>query len=56
MSGNDFLGACTIPLSELMADAPKPGANGLYAEGVDGKHDSKEFCVSFLASMIYVQS
>lgn len=55
MSGNDYLGACTLPLSELMADAPKPGANGLYEEGVDGKHDSREFRVSLTVAFITIQ-
>lgn len=47
VSGNDLVGNCTLPLSELVADAPKPGPEtGLYAEGEDGKHEMKQFTVS----------
>lgn len=47
VSGNDMVGSCTLPLSELIADAPKPDpATGLYGEKVDGKHEMKEFTVS----------
>lgn len=44
VSGNDMVGTCTLPLSELIALAPKPDPKtGLYAEGEDGKHETKEF-------------
>ncbi|OCF30786.1 phosphatidylserine decarboxylase [Kwoniella heveanensis BCC8398] len=44
VSGNDMVGTCTLPLSELVADAPKPNAEtGLYDKEVDGKHEMKEF-------------
>ncbi|WWD21646.1 phosphatidylserine decarboxylase [Kwoniella shandongensis] len=44
VSGNDMVGTCTLPLSELVADAPKPDAEtGLYDKEVDGKHEMKEF-------------
>lgn len=44
VSGNDMVGTCTLPLSELMSAAPKPDPKtGLYAEGEDGKHETKEF-------------
>lgn len=47
ISGNDFVGTSTLPLSELVADAPKPDSvTGLYLENVDGKHEMKEFTVS----------
>lgn len=46
VSGNDSVGSCVLPLSELIADAPKPGEKGLYQKNEDGKHDFKEFCVS----------
>jgi phosphatidylserine decarboxylase len=42
-----MVGACKLPLSELVADAPKPNPEtGLYAKHEDGKHDMKEFSVS----------
>ncbi|TXT04887.1 hypothetical protein VHUM_03970 [Vanrija humicola] len=51
ISGNDFVGTSTLPLSELAADAPKPDpVTGLYPENVDGKHDSKEFTLPILTS------
>ncbi|KAK8847556.1 phosphatidylserine decarboxylase [Kwoniella newhampshirensis] len=44
VSGNDMVGTCTLPLSELVADAPKPNSEtGLYGKEVDGKHEMKEF-------------
>ncbi|WVO16689.1 phosphatidylserine decarboxylase [Cryptococcus depauperatus] len=44
VSGNDMVGTCTLPLSELIADAPKPHPEtGLYDKEVDGKHEMKEF-------------
>ncbi|RSH92293.1 hypothetical protein EHS25_008708 [Saitozyma podzolica] len=44
ISGNDMVGTCKLPLSELVADAPKPDPeSGLYAKHVDGKHDMREF-------------
>ncbi|KAJ9125079.1 hypothetical protein QFC22_000032 [Naganishia vaughanmartiniae] len=44
VSGNDFIGSSTIPLAELLADAPKPDAKtGLYGPQEDGKHEMKEF-------------
>ncbi|KAJ9104736.1 hypothetical protein QFC19_003877 [Naganishia cerealis] len=44
VSGNDFIGSSTIPLAELVADAPKPDAQtGLYGPKEDGKHEMKEF-------------
>ncbi|WVF69626.1 phosphatidylserine decarboxylase [Kwoniella sp. CBS 6097] len=44
VSGNDMVGTCTLPLSELVADAPKPNAEtGLYDKEVDGKHEMREF-------------
>lgn len=49
ISGNDMVGTCKLPLSELVADAPKPDPeSGLYAKNVDGKHDMKEFTVGDL--------
>lgn len=50
VSGNDFIGSSTIPLSELIADAPRPGEKtGLYGAKEDGKHEMKEFKVSLTA-------
>ena len=47
VSGNDMIGACTLPLSQLMDDAPHPDAEtGLYDPEEDGKHESKTFAVS----------
>ena len=47
VSGNDLVGNCTLPLSDLISDAPKPDPEtGLYPEGVDGKHEMKQFTVS----------
>lgn len=44
VSGNDMVGTCILPLSDLMSNAPKPDPRtGLYAEGEDGKHETKEF-------------
>ncbi|WVQ75864.1 phosphatidylserine decarboxylase [Cryptococcus sp. DSM 104548] len=44
VSGNDMIGTCTLPLSELVEDAPKPNpSTGLYDKEVDGKHAMKEF-------------
>lgn len=49
VSGNDMVGTCTLPLSELIADAPKPDPQtGLYDKEVDGKHEMKEFTVNTL--------
>ena len=42
-----MIGTCYLPLSELVAAAPKPDSQtGLYANGEDGKHEMKEFTVS----------
>lgn len=47
VSGNDMVGSCTLPLSDLVNDAPHPdNETGLYAADEDGKHDSKTFTVS----------
>ncbi|WVW78263.1 phosphatidylserine decarboxylase [Kwoniella bestiolae CBS 10118] len=47
VSGNDMVGTCTLPLSELIADAPKPNPDtGLYDKEVDGKHEMKEFTLN----------
>ncbi|WRT64623.1 phosphatidylserine decarboxylase [Kwoniella shivajii] len=47
VSGNDMVGTCTLPLSELIADAPKPNSEtGLYEKEVDGKHEMKEFTLN----------
>lgn len=47
VSGNDFIGSSTIPLSELIEDAPRPDEKtGLYGAKEDGKHEMKEFKVS----------
>ncbi|WWC59635.1 phosphatidylserine decarboxylase [Kwoniella dejecticola CBS 10117] len=47
VSGNDMVGTCTLPLSELIADAPKPDPEtGLYDKNVDGKHEMKEFTLN----------
>lgn len=47
VSGNDFIGSSTIPLSELVDDAPRPDEKtGLYGAKEDGKHEMKEFKVS----------
>ncbi|ODO08587.1 phosphatidylserine decarboxylase [Cryptococcus wingfieldii CBS 7118] len=44
VSGNDMVGTCTLPLSELVEDAPKPDpSTGLYDKEVDGKPAMKEF-------------
>lgn len=41
-----MVGTCTLPLSELVADAPKPNPEtGLYGKEEDGKHEMKEFTV-----------
>jgi phosphatidylserine decarboxylase len=51
VSGNDMVGHCTLPLAELMALAPKPDPEtGLYAEGEDGKHESKEFTLPIVTA------
>ena len=42
-----MVGTCTIPLNQLLEDAPIANPNdGLYGEEVDGKHEMKEFTVS----------
>ena len=42
-----MVGSCTLPLSELVADAPHPDEEtGLYAKHEDGKHELKSFTVS----------
>jgi phosphatidylserine decarboxylase len=47
VSGNDFIGSNTIPLSELVAEAPKPDPEtGLYDANEDGKHEMKDYKVS----------
>ncbi|WVR04751.1 phosphatidylserine decarboxylase [Kwoniella sp. DSM 27419] len=44
VSGNDMVGTCTLPLSDLVADAPRPNPEtGLYDKEVDGKHEMREF-------------
>lgn len=51
VSGNDTVGSAVLPLSELLADAPKPDPEtGLYAAGEDGKHESKEFTLPILTA------
>ena len=46
VSGNDMVGTCFLPLSELLADAPRPSSDtGLHGNEEDGKHDMKEFTV-----------
>ncbi|KAK4683625.1 phosphatidylserine decarboxylase, partial [Tremellales sp. Uapishka_1] len=47
VSGNDMVGTCTLPLEELVADAPRPDpATGLYGKEEDGKHEMKEFTLA----------
>jgi hypothetical protein len=47
VSGNDFIGSSTIPLQDLIKDAPRPDEEtGLYGSRVDGKHEMREFAVS----------
>ncbi|KAK6903556.1 phosphatidylserine decarboxylase [Kwoniella mangroviensis CBS 8507] len=47
VSGNDMVGTCTLPLSELIADAPKPDPEtGLYDKEVDGKHEMRIFTLN----------
>lgn len=42
-----MVGACTLPLTQLMDDAPQPHKEtGLYDPEEDGKHESKTFSVS----------
>lgn len=42
-----MIGACTLPLSQLMDDAPHPDPEtGLYDPEEDGKHETKTFAVS----------
>lgn len=44
-----MVGTCTLPLSELVADAPSPDATtGLYGKEEDGKHEMREFTVGKL--------
>lgn len=51
VSGNDMVGHCTLPLAELMALAPKPNEQtGFYAEGEDGKHETKEFTLPIVTA------
>jgi hypothetical protein len=46
-----MIGACTLPLGQLMDDAPHPDAEtGLYDPEEDGKHETKTFAVSLLLS------
>lgn len=46
-----MIGACTLPLSQLMDDAPHPDPEtGLYDPEEDGKHESKTFAVSLSVS------
>ncbi len=41
-----MVGTCTIPLSQLVADAPGPNAKtGLYGSEEDGRHEMKDFTV-----------
>ena len=44
-SGNDHVGDVTLPLAELLANAPHPDPKtGLYAEGIEtNSSDMKEF-------------
>ena len=47
VSGNDMVGTCTLPLTDLVADAPKPNADtGLYQDLDNSKHAMREFTVS----------
>lgn len=51
ISGNDHIGSATLPLAELIADAPSPDpVTGLYGEGVDGKHESREFTLPIVTN------
>lgn len=51
ISGNDYIGSSTLPLAELIADAPSPDpTTGLYGEGVDGKHESREFTLPIVTN------
>ena len=51
ISGNDMVGTSTLPLADLIADAPQPDPQtGLYGKNVDGKHDSKEFVLPILTA------
>lgn len=44
VSGNDYVGSLSLPISELMSLAPRPHEEtGLYDPGQDGKHEMKEF-------------
>lgn len=44
ISGNDHVGSISLPIQELMADAPRPDeATGLFHPDQDGKHDMKDF-------------
>lgn len=45
ISGNDFVGVATLPLSELLEDCPVPNEDTGLHDG-DGKHEMKEFKVS----------
>ena len=41
-----MVGTCFLPLSQLVADAPRPDSDtGLHGSEEDGKHDMKEFTV-----------
>ncbi len=51
ITGNDYIGSCSIPMTELVADAPSADLEtGLYDANEDGKHDMKEFTVSGVVS------
>lgn len=51
ISGNDYIGSSTLPLAELIADAPRPDPEtGLYGENEDGKHESREFTLPILTN------
>lgn len=46
VSGNDYIGSTSIPLAELVKDAPAADPKtGLYGEQEDGKHEMREFQV-----------
>lgn len=50
-----MVGACTLPLSQLMDDAPHPDPEtGLYDPDEDGKHDSKTFSVRSLSVVMVI--
>jgi phosphatidylserine decarboxylase len=45
-----MVGTASLPLNELISDAPKPNPEtGLYGKEEDGKHEMKEFTASPIA-------